>query len=202
MSAAELLVLRHAEAGRATDQDRDPGLSPRGLDQALSAADAVAERLAAMACGPAPVRVLTSPLRRAWQTAAAIAAQIGRPVEPAPAFAEIPWRGVQPVIDRSADIADWMTRSWPDLPPPQRTWRDGVLSAARSIDGTAVVVTHFVPLNVLLGAALGSDRVLVFRPANASLTGFGRTGGELHLRSLGDEQPDMFAGPATAPGPR
>ena len=199
MSAADLLVLRHGAAAPATDGDRDPGLSLRGRAQAAIAAEAVVERLGAIAGGSGPVRLLASPLRRTHQTAAIIAARIGCAVEVVPAFAEIPWRGAQPVVERGADVRDWMTRTWPDMPAPQRAWRDGVLAAVRSIDGVAVIATHFVPLNVLVGAARGSDRVLLFRPAHAALNQFRRVGPDLHVRALGPEQPDMFAGLTIAP---
>ena len=35
-----------------------------------------------------------------------------------------------------------------------------------------MVVIHFVPINAVAGAALGDDRVVVFKPANASVSTF------------------------------
>jgi len=80
----ELVLVRHAEPLR-VDQGRadgpaDPGLTARGVEQA--------ERLARWLQPEAPDAVLTSPLRRAVETAAPLAAALGAAATVVPAVAE------------------------------------------------------------------------------------------------------------------
>ena len=65
----ELILVRHAEPDADGAQGADPGLSPRGRNQATRVADWLANE--------PPDRIVSSPARRAQETAAATAARLG-----------------------------------------------------------------------------------------------------------------------------
>ena len=49
------------------------------------------------------------------------------------------------------------------------------------------VFCHFIAINVAVGAALGDDRLIVFRPDNGSITKIAANNGKLELVALGSE---------------
>jgi hypothetical protein len=68
-----------------------------------------------------------------------------------------------------------------------QTWRQTVLDTLCAIGTDSVVVSHFVAINVAVGAATGDDRVMCFAPANCSRTIVETDGGALRLVELGDQ---------------
>jgi broad specificity phosphatase PhoE len=172
----KLHLVRHGEASAGWDADPDPGLSPLGVEQAA----AVVARLAPL--GPLPVFV--SPLRRTRETAAPLTAVWG--VEPTvePRVAEI----VSPTDDLAART-EWlrgvMATTWTAV-ADLASWRDDVVGALLAIESDAVVVTHFVAINVAVGRATDDDRVLCSMPGNGSVTTFESDGSTLRLVELGE----------------
>jgi broad specificity phosphatase PhoE len=156
-----VVLVRHGRAAAGFDVDRDPGLDDAGRVEAGEVADALAP------LGPRPV--VTSPLRRCRETAAPLAARWGVSARVDPAVAEV----AAPTDDLAAR-AVWLRAAlaarWADLEPGPRAWRDAVLDAVRGLRHDTVVVTHFVVVNAVLGAARDVDDVLVARVANGSCT--------------------------------
>jgi broad specificity phosphatase PhoE len=122
------------------------------------------------------VAVLSSPLRRAQETAAAVATAVGLEVRVEPAFVEAAfgeWDG----LDFAAVKQRWPAelRAWLDSPavaPPGgesldevyrrvRVGRDKVL--ARYPGRTVVVVSHVTPIKQLVRLALDAPSHTVFR---------------------------------------
>lgn len=161
-----ILLVRHGETeanrrrlalGRA-----DPPLTERGGSQAA----ALATRLAAAGVEA----VYSSPLRRARETAAPIAAAVGTEVV---------------VDDRliELDYGDWDGRSFPDLPPEELArWRHDMTFAppggeslrtvtarvsdfcAEVLEGpTVVAVSHVSPIKAAVTWALGAGEELGWR---------------------------------------
>jgi broad specificity phosphatase PhoE len=179
-----LFLVRHGEPeagwGEALD---DPGLSKRGWDQARVAAEALA------ALGP--LALVSSPLRRCDETAAPYAAQrgaapvlearVGEVAAPAGVIdrrawllGEFPWRGGP-------------MRHWRDLAPELAAWRAAMLGFVGGLPEDTVVFTHFVAINVIVGAALGRDETIVCKPGYASITELSLDRGALKLVALGEE---------------
>jgi hypothetical protein len=50
-----------------------------------------------------------------------------------------------------------------------------------------VIFSHYVAINVLMGAATGDDRVVAFSPENCSVTVFDTAGSTLKLIEKGSE---------------
>lgn len=178
---AILRLVRHGEPASAWGDlgEPDPGLSVLGQAQA----HAVARKLA----GFGPSLVLTSPLMRCQETAGPLAAMWGCAPSVEPAVAEIPaWA---PDKDRRAWLQSVLGQSWSEQEPRLVAWKDAVGAALLRLPEDAVVFSHFVAINVAVGAAMGSDLATVFRPGHASITTLESRNGRLHLIELGAEAP-------------
>jgi ribonuclease H / adenosylcobalamin/alpha-ribazole phosphatase len=158
-------LVRHAPTdwtGRRWCGRSDPPLSVKGR----RIADASAERLAAEL--PGDVTILTSPLRRARETALAIAGAVGRPVSIVPDLVEVDFGRVdgltwEEVARLEADLAGRIVAG------PPVDWPGGetaasvadraarVASAIRALDGPALVVSHGRFLAALQAELAGGD---------------------------------------------
>jgi broad specificity phosphatase PhoE len=161
---SRLLVVRHGQAAAGWDCDIDPGLDEVGRAQA----EAVADRLSGLRALP----VVVSPRRRTMQTAAPLARRWGIEPRVEPRIGEIATPDGLGLADRGTWLRDVMDHRWPDLDSDRQAWRQGVLDALWSVEGDAVIVTHFVAINVMAGWAAGDDRVVTVSPANCSITVF------------------------------
>ena len=176
-----LHLVRHGHAAAGWDGHSDPGLDDVGRAQAA----ATAERLAPL--GPMPVVV--SPMRRCRETAEPLLVAWG--VEPIvdARVGEIP-SPTDDLVARSAWLRDAMAGTWEALGERWHRWRTGVLAALLEIPDDAVVVSHFVAINVAIGLALGDERLVVRMPGNASVTVIDADGERLHLVSDPDQVRD------------
>src|SRR5205809_892132 len=112
---ARVVLVRHGRAAAGWGDDRDPGLDATGHAQAA----AMAERLAPQ--GPLPL--VTSPLRRTRETAAALERtwEVTARVEPAVGEVQSP----TPELDgRVAWLRAFMASTWDEQPRQQLEWRD------------------------------------------------------------------------------
>jgi broad specificity phosphatase PhoE len=175
-----VVLVRHGRAAAAFDADTDPGLDEAGQRQA----DQMASGLVLF--GPLPL--YSSPLRRCVETAQALAGRWG--VEPVidPGVGEV----VAPTDDlagRGAWLRQFMRQKWTDQPRDLVAWRDSVLDAVRKIggEGDAVVVSHFIAINAVVGHATGDDRVVCFAPDNCSRTEVKVDGDAIEVVELGGQ---------------
>lgn len=156
-----LHLVRHGRAAAAWGDRPDPGLDDLGVAQAV----AVARTLEAL--GPLPV--VSSPRRRAQETAAPLARRWDVEVE-----VEARWDEVPSPPGPAAVRRDWLSSAlasrWVDLGPEVDGWRAGIVDACCAAASDLVVFTHFVAINAVVAAAEADDAVTVFLPANASVT--------------------------------
>lgn len=171
--SVRLILVRHGEAAAAWGDDPDPGLSALGFAQA----EAAAARLAAMGVR----RAITSPLRRCRETALPFERAAGVAAAIEPAVAEIPTPA--DVADRKAWLRTLMAGAWPPAhaAPTLADWRAHLVATLCAQPGDTIVFTHFVAINVALGAALGLEDVIVRQPANAAIVAFALEAGRLRL---------------------
>lgn len=180
-----LFLIRHAEPETGWGEaDPDPGLSERGHAQAAATAR--------MLQGLGDLAVVSSPMRRCRETADAFLTLRGGAALIEPRVSEV----VAPagVADRRAWLAQtfpWRDgvarRSWADVDPALRAWRDEVVACARSFERDCAVFSHFIAINALASAALGRDETIVARPDYASITEFVLDEDGLRLVKLGAE---------------
>jgi broad specificity phosphatase PhoE len=158
---SRIYLVRHGQATAGWADDVDPGLDGTGRSQAAGVAGCLG------ALGPLPI--VTSPLRRARETAAAFEARWGSDARVEPAVGEIPPPDV-PLQRRTDWLRAFLAGSWSNADEGLRTWRQSVIVTVLSLPEDTVVVSHFVAINAVIGAATGDDRVLCRRLANASST--------------------------------
>jgi broad specificity phosphatase PhoE len=165
IGAHRVYLVRHGRAAAGWDRDTDPDLDELGRDQATRAADRL-EPLAA----PEPLAVITSPLRRCRRTAAALCERWAVDAEVDASIAEIP----SPAGISMADRVDWLRAAalgtWSELGEPYTTFRDGVVARIRAVERDTVAFSHFVAINVVIGACDGDDRLVIRRLDNCSIT--------------------------------
>ena len=156
-----LYLIRHGRASAGFAEAHDPALDEVGRAQA----EAVAQELAPL--GPLPL--ITSPLRRARETAAPLEVLWRRKARIEPAMAEIP----TPTADLQARMT-WLHQAlrgrWSDLPTAYQDWRERVAAALIALETPTVVTTHFVAINAAVSAATGDNRMVCFEPDHCSCT--------------------------------
>lgn len=170
----QLLLVRHALPLRSEPgEGSDPDLSAQGLAQSERLPDALARFPIA--------RVVSSPQRRAFQTAEAVAATRELPVEIDDRFAEYD-RDLKmyiPVEQIRAELPqEWARLAQGHLPSgvDEDAFRErvraavGDLVSAADPDDTVAVFSHGGVINVLLHEILGTARLLSFPVDYASVT--------------------------------
>lgn len=173
---ARLYLVRHGEAAAAWGQHDDPGLSALGQKQAAD----TAYKLGVLK----PARAITSPLQRCRETAAAFEMESGLSAIVEPRVTEIPTPA--DITDRPAWLRQAMSGEWRAL-PGHNDWRGQLVESLIALKEDTAVFTHFVAINVALGAATNNEAVTIFRPANCSISVFDTDGVRLKLVAQGDE---------------
>jgi broad specificity phosphatase PhoE len=195
--AAELHIVRHADAVPESDEsftiyddyEAHP-LSARGRTQA----EAVAERFAELEIAA----VYASPIRRARETADAIAAACGLEVREDARLVEIsigPVDTSMPLRDRLPWLATVAMRdgSWNGIPgtEPSPTVRTRMMHALDEIAGRhggerVAVVSHAGAMNAAFGVIASSSHDFLFPLANASVSVVRIGGGRRLLMSANE----------------
>ncbi|HTW84633.1 MAG TPA: histidine phosphatase family protein [Candidatus Sulfotelmatobacter sp.] len=204
--AAELYVVRHADAVPESDDaftvyddyEQHP-LSARGRDQA----ERTAQRLREVGL----TAIYASPVRRARETAEAIAAASGLPVQLEPDVTEITIGPVEEGMPLRARLA-WLAMvamrdgSWRGIPGTEDGARvrermlralDGI--AARHRGERVAVVSHAGAINAAVGAIAGTAHDFLFPLANTSICVV-RIGGGRRLLMSANETAHLTAAPA------
>ncbi|HEV2960384.1 MAG TPA: histidine phosphatase family protein [Candidatus Angelobacter sp.] len=157
---ALVYLVRHGKAAGSWESDLDPGLDDVGREQA--------EAMAATLTAQGPLPLVTSPLRRTRETAAALERHWGV-AKVDPRIGEIPSPPIA-VSRRGEWLRNILQSRWSELDQSIGFWRAQVLNALGELIQDTVVVSHFVAINVAVGHTLKDDRVTCFRPENCSCT--------------------------------
>lgn len=173
---ATIYLVRHGKAAAGFDGHPDPGLDETGRRQA----ETTAEDLATLPT----MQIFSSPLARARETAEPLAQRWQREVIIEPRVAEIP----SPTTDltaRAAWLRQAMAGNWSDLDADLTQWRQAVIDFVLALSEDSVVFSHYIAINVIVGAAQGEDQMVVFTPDNASVTTINNNAGMLRVLELG-----------------
>lgn len=173
-----LILLRHGQTElsvhRRYSGHGDPELTELGQSQAAAAARALAERFAAQEIEPAAI--LSSPLRRARQTAAALAEVTGARLQVRDRLIETDfggWEGLTFAEARERDPelhARWLGSS--EVEPPggesfaavgKRVTAEKDAILAEFPGRTVVLVSHVTPIKMLLREALAAGPSVLYR---------------------------------------
>jgi len=175
---ATIYLVRHGKAAAGFGTHPDPGLDDTGRAQAESTARAL---------GDLPqMPVLSSPLARAQETARPLCALWQCDYSLEPRVAEIP-SPTEDLAARSAWLSQAMAGGWDELDEPLQQWRRDLASCLLEYQQDVVLFSHFVAINAAVGAALNDERMVIFRPDNASVTTLSNSGGALSVIELGGE---------------
>lgn len=161
-----LYLVRHGRAAAGWNVDPDPMLDDLGRRQAVEVAEAL------RTVGPLPV--LSSPLRRCQETSQPLAGAWGVEVAVEPRVAEIPSPEGHTLETRIDWLRQAMAGTWSQVivSDGQRyaDYRKNLLAALAEIDSDAVVFSHFIAINVVIGAATADDRMVIASLDNCSVT--------------------------------
>lgn len=177
--AIRLYLVRHGRPTGGFAEVVDPGLDEVGAAQA----EAVAQELEALG----PLSIMTSPLRRARETAAPLERRWNAQARVESAVAEIPTPGADPPT-RAAWLREVLRGRWTDLSEQHQQWRRQVVDTLVSLPTATVVTTHFIAINVVVGMATQDDRIICCEPDHCSCTVVEVRNGRLQLVSMGKQR--------------
>ncbi len=174
-----IYLVRHGEAAEHWHKADDPGLSELGHQQAANTAKLLMQKL------EPGVRLISSPMVRARETAQPLAQALG--IEPTimEQFREIPTPVDQ--AERHSWLRTIALQDWREQHEMVRNWRSALLAELQEVQEHAVVFTHFMVLNAIVGSLQKRDRVVCFLPANVSVTTLKWSGESHDLIELGHQ---------------
>ena len=177
-----LYLVRHGQASAGFGDHADPGLNQVGQAQALQTAQ--------LLCRLSPISIISSPLARARETALPLLGlwhgNAGPALQLDDRVSEIASEHSD-LTRRSEWLASIMAKRWSELSAPLQLWARGVLLCLLERPADTVVFSHFIAINVAVGWATGDDRVVHFRPGNASVSILDTDGWHLRLVEPGAE---------------
>jgi probable phosphoglycerate mutase len=159
-AAITIYLVRHGEANSPWSEAKNAGLSETGRRQV----DRVAEEFASLR----PLHMISSPMRRARETAQ----PLGR-LWAAPALIDERFREV-PLSSHSAERKAWLKEvthmRWREVDDVITQWRDTAWEAMLAFERSTVVFTHFMLINAMVSRATGDERLVCLEPDYASVT--------------------------------
>lgn len=175
---AIIYMVRHGHAAASFTDDLDPGLDELGRTQAIQ----VGEQLTQYR----PLQIISSPLRRAQETAAPLAQRLDAEIVIEQRVSEVPSPGLS-LQERGPWLQSVMQGNWEEQTEALQGWRQDMMDYLRSLTRDTAIFTHFVAINAMVAAAENVSNILVFRPDNGSVTRFDADRAQLNLLSRGDE---------------
>lgn len=175
----QIWIVRHGEAAASWEKDPDPGLSNLGQLQAEETATALTHIV------PLGAHLISSPLRRAQETAAAFASKRGDAVRIDPRFSEV--RSPVPLSGRKAWLQEFMRQDWSEQSDDLWSWRRDIVSGLKEVTEPTVVFCHFLVINAVIAEIKNKPEVLQVYPANASFHELTLEDGHLSLVQLGQQ---------------
>ena len=158
-------LVRHGRAAAGWDTDPDPGLDDLGREQAAATARDLAGSLSE------PVALYSSPLRRCRETSSYLSELWdGAAVTIAPEVREIPSPDGYEIHERVQWLREAMAGEWRALGGLYTDFRDEVVRWVAALPHDAVVFSHFIAINCVIGACVGDDRLVIASLDNASVT--------------------------------
>ncbi|MBT4159877.1 MAG: histidine phosphatase family protein [Gammaproteobacteria bacterium] len=173
-----ILLVRHGQAAGTYTDEMDPGLSEFGQQQARTVADYLT--------GEMPLTLISSPLKRAKETAEPLRQKYDAKLGIEERVSEIPSPGLS-LSERGGWLQGVMQGVWSEQIDDLLQWREALLDCLRSQPADCAIFSHYVAINVATGYAQGDDQVTVFSPDNTSVTELSNESGDLTLVKRGDQ---------------
>ena len=176
-----IYLVRHGEAGKSWDEDRDPGLSDKGKEQSRKLVSRLNDDFALL-----NFKAISSPLARAQETAVPLQEKHGFDIEICKTFAEIPSPGIE-MSQRSAWLKEMFKVKVGDLESPQQKWRSSIVHSIQDLREDTIIFSHFMVINCVVGWINNFDNLVGFYPDNCSITKILNHNGKLELTQVGNE---------------
>ncbi len=173
-----IYLVRHGEAAASWGEDPDPGLSQLGHQQALQVRDALE------CCDN--LRIISSPLKRAQDTAQPLATTLRTSIELDESFREIP--SPVGIDDRRAWLSGFMQQQWSAQSPDIAGWRERAWSTLFACEQHTAIFTHFMIINSICCQLTEHSATLCCVPDNGSIMHLQLEGSSLELVSIGRQQ--------------
>ena len=181
--SVRLHLVRHGRAAAGWNVDRDPVLDELGQQQAVDVAQ--------LLVGLGPLPVYSSPLRRCQETSGPLSALWNTTPTIEPRVAEIP----SPVGVALEERVEWlrgaMAGTWTQLGicdgDVYTQYRRDLLDTLSAMSHDAVIFSHFIAINVVIGEALSDDRLVVKSLDNCSVTTVVVHDGKFTVEEMGRE---------------
>jgi broad specificity phosphatase PhoE len=181
--SVRLHLVRHGRAAAGWNVDRDPVLDELGQQQAVEVAQ--------LLVGLGPLPLYSSPLRRCQETSGPLSALWKTTPVIEPRVAEIP----SPVGVALEERVEWlrgaMAGTWTQLGISDgdvyTQYRRNLLGSLSAMSHDAVIFSHFIAINVVIGEALSDDRLVVKSLDNCSVTTVVVHDGKFTIEEMGRE---------------
>ena len=174
----KIYLIRHGQAAAGFTTDPDPGLDDLGRIQATAAAETLMAHC--------PLALVSSPLKRAQETAAPLSKRLNQHIAIEPRVAEVPSTGLS-LEARGPWLQEVMQGRWADQSETLQNWQREMATCLVSCQAPTAFFTHFVAINAMVAYATGNPEVLVCRPNNGSITIFESVDGKLTLVERGED---------------
>lgn len=169
-----LYLVRHGRAAAGWDTALDPALDDLGREQSAATASRLVVLLQDTKWSITDVDVVSSPLRRCQETAAAYTTVTSQTVRLEPRIAEIPSPVGMTLADRTVWLREVMQGGWAAVFATHgdvyRHFHSQLVQWASGMRRDTIAFSHFIAINALIGAATGDDRVVIRSLDNASIT--------------------------------
>jgi probable phosphoglycerate mutase len=155
-----IYLVRHGEAQLPWSEAENSGLSAAGKPQAEDVIEAL---------GDVPsLRVVSSPLQRAQETALPLSRHFGVTAEIDDRFRDVPLDENRAI--RKAWLVDVASMCWHEVDDAVTAWRNSAWNAMLSAQRDTVIFTHFMLINAMVSRASADERLACFEPGYASIT--------------------------------
>ena len=186
----KIYLVRHGEAAEGWTS-QDPPLSELGKSQAQSLVTFVSSTIDENSINN--IDFISSPLNRCKETASLALEKIYSDIVINDNFRELP----SPTLDLEKRV-NWLRRvlplTWSELLKDKETidsgvnfiqWKKNIMNNIYSLNKDTIIFTHFVVINSIIGEILKSDKIVIFKPSNCSITEIRKINDKLKLVKLG-----------------
>lgn len=178
---SKIYIIRHGQAAASWDQDEDPPLSELGQQQAQQ----VSTTLPGIIPNLDDIQIISSPIKRAFQTAQPFVKACQKPLHIEKSVSEMP-SAIENVRERMPWLMSVMKDQWTNLSPNLLAWRQQCLDYLNSLEKDSVIFSHYIAINVAIGHCQKNDAVICYRPDNTSIHVF-ENRPQLQIISLGKQ---------------
>ena len=179
-----IYLIRHGEANASWDKDRDPGLSTKGKSQSEILSKELFLKV------PQDIRIFSSPLLRAKETAIPLLKKINSKLEINNSFREIPSPGLS-LDKRKKWLKKLFDKRIDELKGPQLHWYNEIIETIKLIEEDTIVFTHFMVINCLVSFINKTQSFVTFYPDNCSVLEIEKSSDKIFIKEFGNELPTI-----------